>query len=104
MTILPPSLKNIFKELANDIPTFRSPNHGCLGRNLKYIFHQSLFLCRKMGKFRCSFTQCFINCRVSLIIGQEVRAASDWKSLEHGSSIPTGNFRDFQLESTGSWQ
>jgi uracil-DNA glycosylase len=33
MTLLPPSLKNIFKELANDIPTFKTPNHGCLGRN-----------------------------------------------------------------------
>jgi len=33
MTLLPPSLKNIFKELANDIPTFKIPNHGCLGRN-----------------------------------------------------------------------
>ncbi|CAF0774787.1 unnamed protein product [Rotaria sp. Silwood1] len=30
MTILPPSLKNIFKELANDIPSFQIPNHGCL--------------------------------------------------------------------------
>jgi len=30
MTVLPPSLKNIFKELANDIPTFKIPNHGCL--------------------------------------------------------------------------
>jgi len=30
MKTLPPSLKNIYKELANDIPTFRIPNHGCL--------------------------------------------------------------------------
>ncbi|CAF2610298.1 unnamed protein product [Rotaria sp. Silwood2] len=30
MTILPPSLKNIFKELANDITSFQIPNHGCL--------------------------------------------------------------------------
>ncbi|CAF1003647.1 unnamed protein product [Adineta steineri] len=30
MKVLPPSLKNIFKELANDIPTFQIPNHGCL--------------------------------------------------------------------------
>ncbi|KRY52124.1 Uracil-DNA glycosylase [Trichinella britovi] len=26
----PPSLKNIFKELADDIPGFRIPSHGCL--------------------------------------------------------------------------
>ncbi|CAF0815204.1 unnamed protein product [Rotaria sordida] len=30
MTILPPSLKNIYKELANDITSFRIPGHGCL--------------------------------------------------------------------------
>ncbi|CAM4893399.1 unnamed protein product [Rotaria socialis] len=30
VTVLPPSLKNIFKELANDIKSFRIPNHGCL--------------------------------------------------------------------------
>jgi uracil-DNA glycosylase len=44
MKKLPPSLKNIFKELADDISTFRTPRHGCLGRNLNDIFHQSLFL------------------------------------------------------------
>lgn len=27
---LPPSLKNIYKELANDISGFKIPNHGCL--------------------------------------------------------------------------
>ncbi|UJR37273.1 hypothetical protein I4U23_029982 [Adineta vaga] len=30
ITTLPPSLKNIYKELANDISTFKTPNHGCL--------------------------------------------------------------------------
>lgn len=29
--MLPPSLKNIFKELSNDISSFRTPTHGCLG-------------------------------------------------------------------------
>eukprot|EP00800_Vazella_pourtalesii_P006044 TRINITY_DN1739_c0_g3_i1.p2 TRINITY_DN1739_c0_g3~~TRINITY_DN1739_c0_g3_i1.p2 ORF type:complete len:276 (+),score=48.66 TRINITY_DN1739_c0_g3_i1:1026-1853(+) len=27
---LPPSLKNIYKELVNDIPGFKTPDHGCL--------------------------------------------------------------------------
>ena len=27
---IPPSLQNIYKELADDIPGFRIPNHGCL--------------------------------------------------------------------------
>ncbi|CAF1122147.1 unnamed protein product [Adineta ricciae] len=30
ITILPPSLKNIYKELASDISSFKTPNHGCL--------------------------------------------------------------------------
>lgn len=28
----PPSLQNMFKELARDLPDFRPPNHGCLMR------------------------------------------------------------------------
>lgn len=28
----PPSLQNMFKELARDLPDFRPPNHGCLTR------------------------------------------------------------------------
>lgn len=27
---IPPSLNNIYKELADDIPTFQTPQHGCL--------------------------------------------------------------------------
>lgn len=27
---IPPSLVNIYKELQNDIPGFKNPNHGCL--------------------------------------------------------------------------
>ncbi|KAI6645832.1 hypothetical protein LOD99_13091 [Oopsacas minuta] len=29
---IPPSLKNIYKELVNDIPGFKIPDHGCLDR------------------------------------------------------------------------
>lgn len=36
--VLPPSLKNIYKELANDIPNFRIPDHGCLGTDQSLFF------------------------------------------------------------------
>lgn len=49
VTTLPPSLKNIFKELANDIPSFRTPTHGCLGTNarLTRACHTCLFFAEK---------------------------------------------------------
>ena len=27
---VPPSLKNVYKELVDDIPGFKAPDHGCL--------------------------------------------------------------------------
>lgn len=39
-TRVPPSLRNIFKALANDFPKFRTPNHG----NLTYWAKQGVFL------------------------------------------------------------
>ncbi|WP_411023151.1 uracil-DNA glycosylase, partial [Salmonella sp. s51228] len=37
---MPPSLKNIFKELETDIPDFETPSHGCLDKWAK----QGVFL------------------------------------------------------------
>ena len=29
---VPPSLRNMYKELCNDIPGFKDPGHGCLDK------------------------------------------------------------------------
>ena len=54
---IPPSLKNIYKEIKNDFPMFQEPNHG----DLSYLAEQGVFLFNQALTFCPNNEKCYLN-------------------------------------------